>query len=101
MSKPPTTRPHINGLIHFVSPIMSNVMGSAVEAKIEGTSINSQEAVPIGNLLLELGHPQPDTPIKVDNSTTDGFANTHVLSCDRSSSLISGSVLEKFATLIR
>ena len=37
MSKPPTTRPHINGLIHSISPIMSNVMGLAVEAEIGAT----------------------------------------------------------------
>ena len=50
-------------------------MGSAVEAEIGAAYINSQEAVPIRTLLRELGHPQPATPIKVDNSTADGFAN--------------------------
>ena len=54
---------------------MSNKMGSATEAKIEAAYINIQEAVPIINLLLELGHPQLATPIQVDNTTSDGFAN--------------------------
>ena len=75
MSKPPTTRPRLNGLIHSISRIMSNMMGSAAEAEIGSAYINDQEAVPIRTLLLKLGHPQPATPIQVDNSTANGFAN--------------------------
>ena len=54
---------------------MSNVMGSAAEADIGAAYINGQEAVSICTLLLELGHPQPATPIQVDNYTANGFAN--------------------------
>ena len=54
---------------------MSNVMDSATEAKIGVAYINGQEAVPIRTLLRELGHPQPATPIQVDKSATDSFAN--------------------------
>ena len=50
-------------------------MGSVAEAEIGATYINIQEAVPIRTLLRKLGHPQPATPIQVDNSTADGFAN--------------------------
>ena len=50
-------------------------MGSAAEADIGTVYINGQEAVPIRTLLRELGHPQPVTPIQVDNSTTDSFSN--------------------------
>ena len=75
MAKPPTTRPRLNGPIHSISRIMSNVMGSAAEAEIGAAYINGQEAVMIRPLLLKLCHPQPATPIKVDNSTADGFAN--------------------------
>ena len=50
-------------------------MGSDAEAEIRAAYINSQEVVPIRTLLLEIGHPQPSTPIQVDNSTDDGFAN--------------------------
>ena len=75
MSTPPTTRPRLNGPIHSISQIMSNLMGSATEAEIGATYISGQEAVPIHTLLRELGHPQPATTIQVDNSTADGFAN--------------------------
>ena len=54
---------------------MSNVMGSAAKAEIGAAYINVQEAVTIRTLLLELGHPQLATPIQVDNSTANGFAN--------------------------
>ena len=57
---------------------MSNVMGSADEAEIGAAYINGQEAVPIRTLLLELGHPQPATPIQVDNSTANEFANNTI-----------------------
>ena len=75
MTTPPTNRPRPNGPIHSISRIMSNVMGSAAEAKIGAAYINDQEAVPIRTLLSELGHPQPATPIQVDNSTAGGFSN--------------------------
>ena len=75
MSMPPTTRPHLNGPIHSISRIISNVMGSAAEAEIGAVYINSQEAVPMRTFFFELGHPHPATPIQVDNSTADGFAN--------------------------
>ena len=50
-------------------------MSSAVKAEIGAAYINGQEAVLIRTLLRELGHPQPATPIQVDNSTADGFSN--------------------------
>ena len=75
MSIPPTTRPRLNGPIHSISRNMSNVMGLASEAEIGAAYINGQEAVPIHTFLIKLGHPQPATPIQVDNSTADGFTN--------------------------
>ena len=78
MSKPPTTRPRLNVPIHSISCIMSKVMSSAAKAKIGAAYKNSQEAVPIRTLLLELGHLQPATPIQVDNCTDDGFANENI-----------------------
>ena len=50
-------------------------MGSAAKADIGAVYTNVQQAVPIRTLLRELGHPQPATPIQVDNSTVDSLAN--------------------------
>ena len=74
-TKPPRTRPWLNGTIHTVSKIMYNVMGSAAKAEISATYINGQEAFPVHTLFREIGHPQPATPMQVDNSTDVGFAN--------------------------
>ena len=54
---------------------MRNVMGSVAEAEIGDTYLNGQESVPIRSTLAKMGHPQPHTPMQVDNSTAKGFAN--------------------------
>jgi hypothetical protein len=72
---PPNGIPPLNEPIHTLCTIIDVVVGSAVKAEIGAGYLNAQEAVPIRNTLLELGHPQPPTPIQVDNTTSDGFAN--------------------------
>ena len=37
--------------------------------------MNAKLAVPIRQDLIKMGHPQPATKIKTDNSTADGFVN--------------------------
>ena len=51
ISNPPTTRPRLNGPIHSIYRLMSNLMGSANEANIGAAYINGQEAFPIRTLL--------------------------------------------------
>ena len=50
-------------------------MASAAEAEVGALFVNGQDAIPLRNTLIELGHPQPPTPIQTDNSTAAGFAN--------------------------
>ena len=69
------TSPALNGPIHCVSKILKNVVSSAAEAEIAATFENCKEAVMIRTTLQELGHPQPPTPVQVDNTTAHGFAN--------------------------
>jgi hypothetical protein len=71
----PTNTPTPNGPIYSLSRIIRNVMGSAAEAEIASSYMNGQEAIPIRTTLEEMGHPQPPTPVQVDNSTAEGFAN--------------------------
>jgi hypothetical protein len=73
-SKAPTVAPTLNGPIHSICKIMTNVMGSAAEAEIGAAYINAQEAVSIRTTLAKMGHPQPSMPIQVDNTTALGFA---------------------------
>ena len=53
-------------------------MSSAAEAEIGALFINAKLAVPIRQALIEMGHPQPPTKIKTDNSTAEGFVNDKI-----------------------
>ena len=50
-------------------------MSSAAEAECGALFNNTKDGVALRNTLVEMGHPQPPTPVQVDNSTTNGFAN--------------------------
>ena len=54
---------------------MKHVVASAAEAETAGFFHNFQTAVMIRNMLLVLGHVQPTTPSKTDNSTAAAFVN--------------------------
>ena len=64
-----------NGPILVLAKVIRNVMASAAESEIGGLFMNAQEAVPERTTLIELGHPQPPTPLKTDNSTAEGILN--------------------------
>eukprot|EP00804_Cyclotella_cryptica_P025746 CCRYP_002931-RC/>CCRYP_002931-RC protein AED:0.55 eAED:0.55 QI:0/-1/0/1/-1/0/1/0/158 len=40
--------------------------------------INAREVIPLRHLLLEMGHPQPPTPIQTDNSTALGVVTNTI-----------------------
>jgi hypothetical protein len=71
----PTTTPPLNGAIHVLSHKLRNVMSSAAEAEVGALFENGQEAVGIRNTLHDMGHAQPPTPVKTDNSTASGISN--------------------------
>jgi hypothetical protein len=64
-----------NGPVLVLAKIIKNVMGSAAEAEVGALYIVAQEIVPMRMTLEELGHPQPATPLKTDNSTACGIMN--------------------------
>ena len=70
--------PPNNGAIHNVAEIIKAVMSSAAEAETGALYINARKAVEIRNILDELGHKQPPTPIQTDNSTAEGIVNNRV-----------------------
>ena len=70
--------PPNNGSIHNVAQIIKAVMSSAAEAELGGLFINAREAVHIRNILTEMGHLQPPTPIQTDNSTANGVVNNKI-----------------------
>ena len=76
---PETGKPVLNnGAIHNIATIIRNVMASAAEAELAALFVAAKEATVLRTTLEEMGHPQPPTPIQVDNSTADGIVNETV-----------------------
>ncbi len=70
--------PPNNGAILNISKILKAVMSSAAEAELGALYINACEAVPMHQLLTEMGHKQPKTPIQTDNTTAFGAVNNNI-----------------------
>ena len=68
----------INGTIHITCTILKLVAASTAEAELGALFLNAQEAKVIWLVLEELGHPQPPTPIHIDNTTTVGIVNNTI-----------------------
>ena len=71
--------PPNNGAILNISQIIKNVMSSAAEAELGALFINAKTAVPTRTTLIEMGHPQPRTPMQTDNSTAYGLINNKII----------------------
>ena len=54
-------------------------MASTAEAEIAVLFKNGQKAVALRSALIILGHPQPPTPIKTNNSTAADIANNTIV----------------------
>jgi hypothetical protein len=54
---------------------MKNVMSSAAEAELGALYLNAKETVYLRQILHEIGHYQPPTPIQTDNTTAEGVVN--------------------------
>jgi hypothetical protein len=68
----------INGAIHITCMILKLVAASTAEAKLGALFLNAQEAKVIRICLKEFGHPQPPTPIHIDNTTTVSIVNNTI-----------------------
>ena len=75
---PPQNPKCPNAPVLVESKVLRHVVSSAAEAEVAGVYHNAQVAVPIRTFLQELGHEQPPTPIKTDNSTAAGFVNDNI-----------------------
>jgi hypothetical protein len=70
--------PPNNGAILMNSTIIKAVMSSAAEAKLGALYLNAKETVYLWQILSEMGHPQPKTPIQTDNTTVEGVINNKI-----------------------
>ena len=60
----------------FIGPIhVLAKMASASEAEVAVLFMNAREAMPLRQGLIKMGHPQPPTPMKTNNSTATGIIN--------------------------
>ena len=62
-----------NGAIYNLVKVLKHVCASAAEAEIGALYANAREATIFRNTLEDMGHPQPPTPIKTDNTTANGI----------------------------
>jgi hypothetical protein len=74
-----TPCPHNNGAVLTITQIIKAVISLAAEAKIGALYINCREAIPACHTLEFLGHPQPPTPIQINNTMALGVINNNVM----------------------
>jgi hypothetical protein len=65
----------LNGSILNVASVIKNVVASAAESEVGACFHNAQSGAPLRVTLTELGHIQPPTPLRTDNSTAFGILN--------------------------
>ena len=65
----------MNAPILVLATILKMVVALAAEAEIAALYHNTRELAPLRLTCEELGHPQPPTPLRTDNSTANGILN--------------------------
>ena len=73
-SQPPT----FNAPVLVNSAIIQSILSSAAEAELGALFYNAKDGCMLRNTFLDLGHPQPPTPIQTDNACAAGIANNTV-----------------------
>ena len=68
-------KPKLNGPVLTIAQIIKTVMASAAEDEMAALFITAKNMIPLRHTIIEMGWPQPQTPIKTDNSTAVGFTN--------------------------
>ena len=79
-------KPRLNGPILTISQMIKTVMASAVEAEMAALFITAKKMIPLRNTIIEMGWPQPQTLIQMDNSTEVGFTNKTIVNKAKKSS---------------
>jgi hypothetical protein len=65
----------LNGFILNVASVINDMVASAAESEVGACFNNAQSGSPLRVTLTELGHIQPPTPLRTDNSTAFGILN--------------------------
>jgi hypothetical protein len=75
LGKKSPERDTLNGSILNVATVIKNVVASEAESEVGACFHNAQSGAPLRITLMELGHSQPPTPLRTDNSTIFGILN--------------------------
>ena len=71
--------PLFNGAVLTIATIIKFVMASAAEAELAALFIAACEMVPHRQTLIDMGWPQPRSPVQTDNSTVIGVTNKTIV----------------------
>jgi hypothetical protein len=73
--------PRFNGAILFIAQIIKFVMTFGTESELAALFITAREIIPHCQTLINMGWPQPKSPIQTDNSTAVGITNKTIIPC--------------------
>ena len=73
-----TVLPKLNNPIHVEYKYLRHTNASAAEVEVGGLVHNCQTTISIRNCLILMGHPQPPTHIKTDNTTAKDFTYNNI-----------------------
>jgi hypothetical protein len=71
--------PHFNGAVLTIATIIKFGMALAAEAELAALFIAAREMVPHRQTLIDMGWPQPRSPVQTDNSTAIGVTNKTIV----------------------
>jgi hypothetical protein len=71
--------PWFNGAVLSIAQIIKFVMASAAQSKLAALFITAREMIPHRQTLIDMGCPQPKSPIQTDNSTAAGVVNNTIV----------------------
>ena len=67
-----------NGAIQVLCKLYKIVVSSAAEAELAALFMVGKQCIPLRQALIELGHPQPPTPLITDNETAANLSNNNL-----------------------
>ena len=71
--------PRFNGAVLSIAQIIKFGMASAAESELAALFITAHEMIPHCQTLIDMGWPQPKSPIQTDNSTATGVTNNTIV----------------------
>ncbi len=73
--------PRFNGAVLSITQIVKFVMASAAKAELAALFVMAWEMIPHRQTLIDMGWPQPKSPIQTNNSTAAGVTNKTIIPC--------------------